>query len=50
MKYQPIVKVNSYTMPIHLSNGSTVVTPFRFAIKQRVERLKRELRINKARG
>lgn len=36
-----------YVMPIHTPNGSTVCTPDGFAMKQRIERLKRELRINR---
>ncbi len=35
-----------YVMPIHTKNGATVCTPDGFAMKQRIERLKRELRIN----
>lgn len=36
-----------YVMPIHTPNGATVCTPDGFAMKQRIERLKRELRINR---
>ena len=36
-----------YVMPIHTSNGSTVCTPDGFAMKQRIERLKCELCINR---
>lgn len=36
-----------YVMPIHTSTGSTICTPDGFAMKQRIERLKRELRINR---
>lgn len=36
-----------YVMPIHTKNGATVCTPNGFAMKQRIERLKRELRINR---
>ena len=36
-----------YVMPIHTPNGSTVCTPDGFAMKQRIERLKRELRTNR---
>lgn len=36
-----------YVMPIHTSNGATVCTPDGFAMKQRIELLKRELRINR---
>lgn len=43
---KPITKINSYVMPIHLKNGATVTTPSRFAIKCRIRRLQRELRIN----
>ena len=35
-----------YVMPIHMKNGSTVCTPDNFAIKQRIARLKRELKSN----
>ena len=34
-------------MSIHTSTGSTVVTPARFAMTDRVQRLKRELKSNK---
>ena len=36
-----------YVMPIHTPNGATVCTPDGFAMKQRIERLKRELHINR---
>ena len=36
-----------YVMPIHTKNGATVCTPDGFAMKQRIERLKRELRTNR---
>mgnify|MGYP004723619021 FL=1 len=39
--------MNQKVMPIHFKNGSTVCTPDRFAMKQRCERLKRELKANK---
>ena len=42
LNFNPIVKINSYCMPIHLSNGSTIVTPANFALGARVARLKRE--------
>lgn len=35
-------------MPIHNKNGSTVCTPDGTALKQRVARLKRELKINRS--
>lgn len=38
--------LNTYIMPIHNKNGSTVVTPDKTALKQRVARLKRELKNN----
>jgi len=38
--------INSYVMAIHMPNGSTVVTPDRMALKERVARLKRELKNN----
>lgn len=37
-------------MSIHLKNGATVVTPKGFALKDRCERLKRELKANKKTG
>ena len=48
MKFNPIVKVNSYVMPIHV-DGFTVCSELlpRKAMKQRIARLKRELRINR---
>ena len=39
--------INTYVMPIHTKNGATVCTPDGMALKQRVLRLKRELRKNK---
>ena len=39
-------KINSYKMVIHMPNGSTVCTPDKMAMAQRVTRLKRELSIN----
>lgn len=39
-------KINSYVMPIHMPNGSTVTTPDSMAMAQRVARLKRELKNN----
>jgi len=42
-------KINSYVMPIHLKNGSTVVSSINnksAAMEQRCNRLKRELKIN----
>lgn len=40
-------KINYYKMAIHMPNGSTVTTPDKMAMKQRVLRLKRELKRNK---
>ena len=39
-------KINSYVMPIHMTNGSTVCTPDKMAMTQRIARLRRELKIN----
>ncbi len=39
-------KINSYVMPIHTTNGAIVTTPDRMALKERVARLKRELKNN----
>lgn len=39
-------KLNSYSMPIHTKTGATVCTPDNQALKQRVARLKGELRNN----
>lgn len=39
-------KINSYVMPIHTKTGAIVCTPVHMALKQRVARLKRELREN----
>ena len=36
-----------YVMPIRHPTGATVCTPDGFAMKARIERLKRELRINR---
>jgi hypothetical protein len=41
-------KINSFVMPIHTRNGSTIVTSTTMRIEQRVMRLKRELRKNLA--
>ena len=41
-----MLKINSYVMPIHMSNGSTVCTPDKMAMVQRIARLKRELKNN----
>lgn len=52
LRVKPVVKINSYVMPIHLDNGSTVVSselPHK-AMKQRIARLKRECKINLNRG
>ena len=38
--------MNTHIMPIHNKAGHTVVTPDRFALKARCERLRRELRQN----
>lgn len=43
------IMTKHYVMPIHTKNGATVCTPDGFAMKQRIERLKRELRINRKR-
>ena len=40
-------KINSYVMPIHTSTGATVSSGS-LAMVQRVRRLKRELRLNRA--
>lgn len=40
------IKYNSYSMPTTLFNGASVTTPDGFAVKQRIARLKRELKIN----
>lgn len=37
-------------MPIHTSTGSTIVTPFAFALKARCKRLKNELKSNRDTG
>ena len=39
-------KINSYAMPIHTKSGATVSSGT-MAMIQRVNRLKRELRLNK---
>lgn len=39
-------KLNSYIMPIHTKTGATVCTPDKTALKQRLARLKRELKQN----
>ena len=47
MTFKPLIKINSYVMPIHIG-GFTVSSeglPNK-AMKQRVARLKRELSIN----
>lgn len=41
------IMLKHYVMPIHTKNGATVCTPDGFAMKQRIERLKRELRTNR---
>jgi len=38
--------INNYVMAIHMPNGSTVTTPDKMALKERVARLKRELKNN----
>lgn len=43
---QTMFKLNSYSMPIHTKTGATVCTPDNQALKQRVARLKGELRNN----
>ena len=40
------IKYNSYAIPTTLVNGASVTTPDGFAVKQRIARLKRELKIN----
>ncbi|AUE22591.1 hypothetical protein Ah1_00050 [Aeromonas phage Ah1] len=47
MKYKPMIKINAYAMQIHTASGASVCTPDGVAIKQRIERLKREMRMNK---
>lgn len=42
--------MKQYVMKIHTSNGATVSTPLRFAVKTRCNRLKRELSLNKDSG
>ena len=46
MKYKPMIKINVYSMQIHTASGASVCTPDGIAIKQRIERLKREMRMN----
>jgi len=41
-------KLKSKVMPIHNASGHTVCTPDGFALKARCERLKRELKANRA--
>lgn len=38
--------MKQYVMSIHTKSGATVVTPARFAMANRVQRLKRELKAN----
>lgn len=47
MKFKPLTKINSYVMPIHI-DGFTVCSDLlpNKAMKQRVARLKRELKMN----
>lgn len=42
-----ILMLKHYVMPIRHSTGATVCTPDGFAMKARIERLKRELRTNR---
>lgn len=42
--------MKQYVMGIHTKAGATVVTPARFAMKERCKRLKRELSANKNSG
>ena len=42
-----IIMLKHYVMPIRHSTGATVCTPDGFAMKARIERLKRELRTNR---
>lgn len=39
-----------YVMPITFKAGGTVCTPDGFALKERIKRLKRELKANQLRG
>jgi hypothetical protein len=39
-------KINSFVMPIHTRNGSTIVSEGKMRMAQRVLRLKRELQKN----
>ncbi|ADM80024.1 hypothetical protein phiAS5_ORF0181 [Aeromonas phage phiAS5] len=47
MKYKPMIKINAYAMQIHTASGASVCTPDGIAVKQRIERLKREMKINR---
>ncbi|AAQ17713.1 hypothetical protein Aeh1ORF054c [Aeromonas phage Aeh1] len=47
MKYKPMIKINAYAMQIHTASGASVCTPDGIAVNQRIERLKREMRMNK---
>ena len=38
--------IDSYVMAIHTTTGATVTTPDRMALKERIQRLKRELKNN----
>lgn len=42
--------MKQYVMSIHTKNGATVTTPARFALVNRCNRLKRELKNNRATG
>lgn len=45
-----VARIKQKVMSIHMKNGATVVTPDRFALEKRCERLKRELRSNAKSG
>ena len=45
-----VFSMKQKVMKIHTSYGATVVTPARFAMANRVDRLKRELKANKSCG
>lgn len=42
--------IKQHVMKIHTSTGSTIVTPFDFALKARCKRLKSELKSNRNSG
>lgn len=47
MKYKPVMKINAYAMQIQTASGASVCTPDGVAVKQRIARLKRELKLNR---